>query len=102
MRTNRLMIEAVACSSLQTAGQHISDRGSDQCSAQCRGHPGRQSGLFFQICSWYGHQFEHQYHAINQGAQRILVKGDKVLCLLRLGVLLLDSVGRGSPAHLFL
>src|SRR5688572_9403242 len=45
MRMNRLMIEAVACSSLQTAGQHISDRGSAQCRAQCRGHPGHQSGL---------------------------------------------------------
>ena len=48
MRTNRLMIEAVACSSLQTAGQHMSDRGSAQCGAQCHHHPGHQSGLFFQ------------------------------------------------------
>ena len=30
MRTIRLRIEAVACSSLQTAGQHMSDRSSDQ------------------------------------------------------------------------
>ena len=65
MRTIRLMIEAVASSSLQTAGQYISDRGSAQCSAQsgtqCRLHPGHQSGLFFQNGPWYGHQFEHQF-----------------------------------------
>ena len=61
MRMNRLMIEAVACSSLQTAGLHISDRGSAQSSAHCRGHPDHQSGLFFQNGSWYGHRFEHQY-----------------------------------------
>ena len=47
MRTNRLMIEAVACSSLQTAGQHISDKGSVQCSAQWHGHPDHQSAFIF-------------------------------------------------------
>jgi hypothetical protein len=57
MRTNRLMMS----SNLQTAGQHISDRGGAQCSAQWRSHPGHQSGLFFQNGSWYGHQFKHQY-----------------------------------------
>lgn len=61
MRTIHLMIEAVACSSLQTAGQHISDRDSARCGAHCRRYPGHQSGLFFQHGSWYGHQFEHQY-----------------------------------------
>ena len=61
MRTNRLMIEAVACSSLQMADQHISDRGRAQCGAQCHHHPGHQSGLFFQNGPWYGHQFEHPY-----------------------------------------
>jgi len=57
MRTNRLMMS----SNLQTAGQYISDRGSAQCSAQWGGHPGHQSGFFFQHGLWYGHQFEHQY-----------------------------------------
>ena len=38
MRTIRLMIEALACSSLQTASLQIGDRGSDSCSGSTSGN----------------------------------------------------------------
>ena len=46
MRTNRLMIEAVGCSSLQTAGLHISDRGSASCSGSTSGNLDSLFSLF--------------------------------------------------------
>ena len=59
MRTNRLMIEAVAWSSLQTAGQHISDSGSDSCSANAVAI--QVTNFYLFKCSWYGHRYEHQF-----------------------------------------
>jgi hypothetical protein len=84
------------CSSIQTAGLHIGDRGSDKGSGRIV-----TSRIQFFIFALGMTTHPNTNIAINQGAQRILLKGDKVLCLWRLWVLLLSQWGGGGRGGFF-
>jgi hypothetical protein len=81
---------------LQLAGLESSAEGSGKCRVDTR----RKIIFAFQIIPGIATSF-NPAKAANQGAQRILGKGDKVLCLLRLGGLASVFVG-GRVRRVFL
>jgi hypothetical protein len=83
----------VSRSFLQLAGLESSAEGSGKCRVDTR----RKIIFAFQIIPGIATSF-NSAKAANQGAQRVLGKGDKVLCLFGLGVLLLVLWGGESGA----